>query len=88
MATKEDTTPERITTDTDPSTLTPQTETSGPTNPQVDDSIVNELTNDDVIASFPKTKNEFGTEQVIIDANGFIKGLAPEDQPVAAEEAN
>lgn len=52
--------------------------------PVVDDAIVNEMTNDDVIASFPKTTNEFGTAQVHIDENGQIKGLASADQATTA----
>ena len=47
--------------------------------PVVDDAIVNEMTNDEAIAAFPKTTNEFGTEQVRIDANGQIEGLASAD---------
>lgn len=52
--------------------------------PVVDDAIVNEMTNDDVIASFPTTTNEFGTAQVHIDENGQIEGLASADQATTA----
>lgn len=61
-----------------------QTATSGPSNPQVKDEIVNPQTNDDVIASFPKTTNEQGVEQVWVDENGFIQGVSPEAQPAQA----
>jgi hypothetical protein len=78
-STPADTTP--ITTDTPVTDLPEQTVTSGPTNPQVDDLIINEQTNDDIVANLPTTKNEFGTEQVIINADGTIQGLATADQP-------
>lgn len=42
-----------------------------------DDLIVNELTNDDVVAGFPKNDNG----QVEIDENGFVKGLTSTEQP-------
>ena len=51
--------------------------------PRVDDLIVNEQTNDDVIAAFPKKKNDAGTEQVWIDENGFIDGVDAGSQPAA-----
>ena len=56
--------------------------------PVVDDAIVNEMTNDDVIASFPKTTNEFGTAQVHIDENGQIEGLASADQATPASTSS
>lgn len=87
MATTPSTTPERITTDTPVEDLKVQEATSGPTNPQVDDLIINEQTNDDIVAALPTTKNEFGTEQVIINADGTIQGLASEDQPSATTTA-
>jgi hypothetical protein len=74
---------ERVLVDTPVENLTVQEATSGPTNPQVDDLIVNEPTNDDIVAQFPTTTNEHGVDQVLIDANGQIQGLDADKQPTA-----
>lgn len=79
MATAKDTTPSRIDTNTPFEELDVKYEGL----PRVDDRIQNELTNDDVVANFPKTKNDAGTEQVIINADGSIQGLEATDQPTA-----
>lgn len=76
--------PERVLVDTPVENLAVQEATSGPTNPQVDDLIVNEMSNDDVVASFPKTTNEHGVDQVLVDANGDIQGLDADKQPSAS----
>lgn len=44
-----------------------------------DDLIINEMSNDEVVATFPKNADG----QVEIDENGWVKGLPPEAQPVS-----
>lgn len=46
-----------------------------------DDLIINQPSNDDTVAAFPKFENEHGTEQVHIDENGWIVGLDEQAQP-------